>query len=515
MAVGGKNSVVSTLVVDGEITARAKNTAAFVKKSTERMSKAAGIKAISGATAERFRKNLLPGSLGKPLLPTTDAMVREGKLAAAKRAKFKDREESLIKENGLFGQLNKKVKQYTGVSRTLDNTTRKLTATNMSFLGVMFGMMGVMNVTSRLMGAIFSPLGNLSGMFETLALSMAFGAAENREMMKNIDPALMVDSWMKYMGVVSDVKLALLDLAVGVFQGPQFEKIQEAVKEFVAFATDSDVQKSVGKLAETMIKMVTVGGKALIKIFEFMTDAEEFTIPILGITTSMEKVSPVILKWSMLLAAASIIILPLLSIVTVVISLFSALSSVLGVFAAVVSVAMTAMGMKRAGGVVGSVADVLRKKSNKCCKLNQGLIPIGKRGPINNIPTTASISGIITRVLTYIPIIAAAVIATAAILVISRAITDRANERMVAKFGADWQLESLTRGSDLTKSRALTEFGDREGSLLGTREVDTRTPADQFINLTTQNIIDTRVVGTSVEAIAIRRALTERIGDNI
>lgn len=402
------------------------------------------------------------------------------------------------KEDHWLGRMKKRISTYNGASRTLDHTTKKLTATNMSFLGVMFGMMGVMNVTSRLMGAIFMPLGNLAGMFETFAMSIAFGSEANRDLMKNIDPALMTDSWMKYMGVVADVKLALLDMAVGVFQGKSFEKIQTAVEEFVEFATDSTVQDAVGKLAETMITMVTVGGKALIRIFEFMTSTKEFAIPFLGITTSMEKLSPVLLKWAMYLAAISIIILPLLSVVTMLISVFSFLVSGGSILAGVFGTLLESIGLVKAGGLLKT----LSKSRNKCCKLQgQQLMQVGSKSAVGG--GVGGIRGLVTSVIPFIPMIIAAVIIAIAAVKLGQMVADREDVRKTALYGADWRNRQMEAAGGITSARALSEFGDREGTLLGTRTIDTLTPEDQFNQRNEiKVIVGTREVAYTVEDFA-------------
>ena len=118
------------------------------------------------------------------------------------------------------------------------------TATNMSFIGVMFGMMGVMNVTSRLMGAVFAPLGNLSGMFENLGMAMAFGGEQGALLSDSMDPSKMVDAWMEYQGVLANVKLALMGVAVDIFTDPKMiSGITESVKGFITLMGDDATRK--------------------------------------------------------------------------------------------------------------------------------------------------------------------------------------------------------------------------------------------------------------------------------
>ena len=248
----------------------------------------------------------------------------------------KERMEQFNKRNSAWGQLKKKTAAYTGTSRTLDHTTKKLTATNMSFLGIMFGMMGVMNVTSRLMGAVFSPLGNLSGMFETLGLSIAFGSAE----MDGLDPANMVKAWMAFTGVVADVKLALLGLAVTIFTDPVlFPKIQESVQGFVNLMQDPSTAQSVGNLAIMMVDLVTVGADMLLWLADVSAEFPNAT------------------KTMMQLAALSIVILPVLSFVTSLLSILSTLGVIGGAGAATASVAGVTTGAgAAAGGLAAAMA---------------------------------------------------------------------------------------------------------------------------------------------------------------
>ena len=60
------------------------------------------------------------------------------------------------KEN--WDKATKSVQKYSHVSGKLDTMTRKITATNMSFLGVMFGVMGIINVASRMIPSLLSPI---------------------------------------------------------------------------------------------------------------------------------------------------------------------------------------------------------------------------------------------------------------------------------------------------------------------------------------------------------------------
>ena len=173
-----------------------------------------GIKWLS--TPEAAKPPQISSSLGGFMsgMPTDAAKEKTKKDAdAAKRLREKEIKLQEKINKTLFAG-TKGSRNLTKAYRGMDGITKKVTATNMSFLGVMFGAMGVINVITRMITSLLSPISNLDGAFESWAMSMAFGA----DTLANVDfnPAEMVQGWMNLKGATSSFNAILASFGAKV-----------------------------------------------------------------------------------------------------------------------------------------------------------------------------------------------------------------------------------------------------------------------------------------------------------
>lgn len=198
----------------------------------------------------------------------------------------------------LFGQTDK-MKRWADGMHTVSEACLDA---NMSALGLFFSMLSVINLMRQGITGLFGPLGDVGAMFESLAMSEAFG------MGVEYDANKMVDAWMKFTGLKSDLSATMAVIGAEVLTDPQvWESISSGVK---AFMTELRKPETIQAIKDLVIALAN----ALPKI------AKE--IP--GIANFITKSAPLItelLPWAIKAAIA----MPFLSIATGIASMTAAL----------------------------------------------------------------------------------------------------------------------------------------------------------------------------------------------
>lgn len=244
----------------------------------------------------------------------------------------------------LFGQADH-MKRY---ADSMHKVSMAALAANMSALGLFFSMFSVINLMRQGLGALMGPLGDVGSMFETLAMSAAFGTGVEYDANK------MVDAWMRFTGLKSDIGATLAVLGAEVLTDPAvWEAISTGVKAFM-----DELRKP--ETIEAIKAMVIALANALPKI------AKE--IP--GIANFVKDMAPW-LEVLLPLAMKAAIAMPFLSLVTGVASLaaaflsgiaaivrFRAAYKSLGLLGALGGLAGVEGGAVAAGGAAGILSKV-------------------------------------------------------------------------------------------------------------------------------------------------------------
>lgn len=198
--------------------------------------------------------------------------------------------------------MTRQMESYNRVSNKTDRAVRKIVAANMSLLGVMFSVMGVLNVISKLIGMVFSPLTNLDTMFQKLGLAMAFGGDMFKGALEGVKTENWVDGWMNLQGIISTIGVLFTDLAAKVFTDDKvLESISNGVNAFAESLRDPTVIDSLKNLAIAIADMAPAIAKVIPKIANLITAI----VPFLPFLTNMGMIA--------------MLLMPIISLFTVVI----------------------------------------------------------------------------------------------------------------------------------------------------------------------------------------------------
>ena len=178
--------------------------------------------------------------------------------------------------------MTRQMERSNAISSKTDRAVRKIVAANMSLLGVMFSVMGVLNIVGKLIGMVFSPLTNMDTMFQKLGLAMAFGGDQFKGIMEDMDTSRWVEGWMNLQGVTASVGVMFTDLAAKVFtnedgsESTVMTAINKGISELAIALGDEKVITSLQNLVIAIAEMAPAVGRLVPKIADLITAVVPF-----------------------------------------------------------------------------------------------------------------------------------------------------------------------------------------------------------------------------------------------
>ena len=113
-------------------------------------------------------------------------------------------------------------------------------AANMSALGLFFSMFSVINLMRQGVTSLLGPLADVGTMFETLAMSEAFGSGVAYDANK------MVDAWERFTGLKSDIGATIAVMSAEILTDPAvWEAISTGVRDFLAELRKPEVMQAI------------------------------------------------------------------------------------------------------------------------------------------------------------------------------------------------------------------------------------------------------------------------------
>lgn len=240
-----------------------------------------------------------------------------------------------IKQAGLLERSVKKVgKGVTAFSNThskFRKFSHSVTAMNMSMLGTFFSTYSLITLLTRGMTSLFTPLADIEGMFTSLGMAVGLGGDTAQTVidqfggMDNVTDTL-VEGWKGFTGTMETLKLEFM-----LFAAEIFPKIQPALENLVELLA---VKLSDPKIQDAIVRLVEAFAGIVPELVDMLP-----TIAVL-----IEYLSETGLLGKLVaLAAAAMLLMPLISGMTMMVQVGSIAWSTLSAIAAVFGITISAV----------------------------------------------------------------------------------------------------------------------------------------------------------------------------